>query len=407
MGLMIPDYNTENIADIRESLRRETKLGEYLGAQSGLAFERTTSNVIIDEFSIAAEERKKYGAAAVAEPKDTSDYFLYPMGQEEEQKAVPRLTKEEYENSEWFRKGVEWNENMTDVRAAYIAKEYDDREYRKHLVENSPSGLRSVLGFGASMLGGLPDPINLIPFGAGTASIGKTVGRTFLETAAAGAAGAAVTDIVALPYLESQGEDIGFSDWAMDIIGAGILGGGLGVGGKKLGEAVTNFRKRGNYKDRQLAGNALEDAVLSVVEGKPVDVSKIYEGKAHKLNAIIPEDAIEGKVDFRTAPEESNAILSHRQEVNNTITEIQTRRKDIEAGKVFDSEEAVVDDIARAIDIDNEEPILVLREVTDEKGNVSTKEVDIREEINKEVESELSSEMKAYETAVNCLKNII
>lgn len=103
------------------------------------------------------------------------------------------------------------------------------------------------------MLGGLPDPVNLIPFGGGLAAAGKTANaglRTALLAGARagaveGAAGALATDAIVFPSLSARGEDLGFSDLSLDAAMGAALGGLLGAAGAGLHRYLSG-RRRGN-----------------------------------------------------------------------------------------------------------------------------------------------------------------
>lgn len=65
---------------------------------------------------------------------------------------------------------------MTPVRAGIYAEEYDKRRERTSIMERGGGGARSILGFGAGIVGSLPDPVNFIPFG-GAVRGGSTIAR--------------------------------------------------------------------------------------------------------------------------------------------------------------------------------------------------------------------------------------
>ena len=75
------------------------------------------------------------------------------------------LLKEDWENSQMKRSGLEWFEGMTINQARVLAENYDRNEYYSRLTQNvelfSGSGATMVSGL---ILGSIPDPLNFMPF---------------------------------------------------------------------------------------------------------------------------------------------------------------------------------------------------------------------------------------------------
>jgi len=170
--------------------------------------------------------------------------YLLDFGGGEEGATLPErfaesvMTKAEWEQSPEFRPGIEVGEGTTRARARIMAANFDDMQARKEVIANRPEGaLATALGFGAAIIGSIPDPINAIPFGT-VVKGGKalhTIGRAALE----GAAGNLAVSAVTRPYWEEQGEESEWQDYGMDaILGAGV-GALFGVGGA----AVRAMRK--------------------------------------------------------------------------------------------------------------------------------------------------------------------
>jgi len=215
-------------------------LGQYLVTQAQEAFRQTTTGVLIDQ------TKQRF-----------SDLLDFGGGEEgatlPERFAESVMTKAEWEQSPEFRPGIEVGEGTTRARARIMAANFDDMQARKEVIANRPEGaLATALGFGAAIIGSIPDPINAIPFGT-VVKGGKalhTIGRAALE----GAAGNLAVSAVTRPYWEEQGEESEWQDYGMDaILGAGV-GALFGVGGA----AVRAMRKTSTAADRATIARGVE-----------------------------------------------------------------------------------------------------------------------------------------------------
>lgn len=280
------------------------------------------------------------------------------------------ISKEEFE-AKYARPGIDYQDDMSLAKARIYAEEWDARAYRQQIIDSSKPGFAgSVAGFGAMLLGNLPDPVNLIPFGGGLVKGGKVVSRVgkgatklfvgedllaagskgaLLETgaresvkaafkptaksiismgAAEGAMGAAAADAIALPYLAERGEDVGLADALLDVAFGAIIGGALHYGGYKLGEKIDkNF---GHAESRTIKGvrgiTTIEDkkivlaahdlSVQDFIEKGQVDVGAVLENTStiHNLDynklilALEKEDYVD--VNFGTLRQDYKEALN-------------------------------------------------------------------------------------------------
>lgn len=257
---------------------REIGLGEFLQAQAGDAFnEGTTTGVISNELRINDAEEQ-----ARSERPSFSD------------RKLPVLSKEQYEESKHYRKGIKWDEGLTEAAAQSKAMTLDKSLYRKSIMARGGNGpVRTTLGFGAALVGSLPDPINLIPFGGAATKVG-TVGKAALKlgskeiakkgirttaqkvTASVvdGALGNLAASAVTRPYWEDQGVASTWHDYVMDVTMGAIMGGGMGYMGAKVGDYVGS-RKEISLKDKDAMGRGLEKATMDIEDGKVVDLSEV------------------------------------------------------------------------------------------------------------------------------------
>jgi hypothetical protein len=214
--------------------------GAFMGANVAEAFSRTDTDAVLTEGRVLSAESDAYGNQApgyrerLEEGESGFDDFFRRTGNE------PVFIAEEdwNEKHRLFRKGVEWREGMTEERARIYAEDFDEREWRKELMERGnkrfgfPGG--TLPGFFAGMLGGLPDPVNLIPFGGGLVR-GKSVAASAARGAVEGAFGNVVVDALVAADLKSRGEELTFADYALDAVFGAALGGAFGGLGGWLG----------------------------------------------------------------------------------------------------------------------------------------------------------------------------
>ena len=75
------------------------------------------------------------------------------------------MVEEEWRKSEHYRPGLEYKAGITDESAKLLAERYDDNENTQWLMERS--GVLGWFGYiGGTVMGAVPDPVNLVPFGA-------------------------------------------------------------------------------------------------------------------------------------------------------------------------------------------------------------------------------------------------
>ncbi|MDR1776529.1 MAG: hypothetical protein LBR31_01705 [Desulfovibrio sp.] len=267
--------------------------GGYMGASASEAFTRTSTDALLTESRVLAAEEKAYGqnAPGFQERMETgeagfSDFFTRPTG-----KAPVYISKEDWnESNPFFRKGVEWREGMTEERARIYAEGFDESEDRKKLLgvgqEQYGFARGTLPGFFAGMLGSLPDPVNLIPFGGGLAR-----GKGFLAGARAGALeGAAVNvvvDALVMKDLQSRGEELGFADVALDLAFGAALGGFLGGAGGWLSARRAN--RTDHFADASKAAfDAVPDGFFDVFQDSSANWTTPWERTAAAADEARP-----------------------------------------------------------------------------------------------------------------------
>ncbi|MDL2267177.1 hypothetical protein LJC46_04220 [Desulfovibrio sp. OttesenSCG-928-G15] len=204
--------------------------GEYLSAAAGQAFDRTFGVRVYEEADIWWQEQNAPGLA----------YYK---------------DEDEYKNSEHYRKEIPYEEGMSNVRARMLAEDYDERRQRERIIaqgdENGPWWY-GMAGFGAGLVGSLPDPINLIPFGGGAVTGTKLAGMTTKQVLASsaktgiieGAAGNLVSSGFAAWDLNRKGENLTTQDVLVDTM-FGAVAGPLFHGG---GAFLSRAKARGGMR---------------------------------------------------------------------------------------------------------------------------------------------------------------
>lgn len=223
---------------------------EYLGAHVAQGFERTSTGRVLEETDIMEAERRE---GTADEEYRLNEQMLLAQGVMPEDVGMTHsraMSKESWEASPYYRKGMEYRPDMTETRARIMAENYDQRRYRDQVVAAGDASyglLTRGLGFGAMLIGSLPDPINFVSLAGGAAkaqaairSAAKAGAGTAAKAGALagmkagaveGAVGNAVVDAMVLPDLASRGEDVGFADLMLDTVFGAIIGAGLGSAG--------------------------------------------------------------------------------------------------------------------------------------------------------------------------------
>ncbi len=283
-----PELERETPRDaLADAALYEPGLGEYLGAKLGRGLDYTLPRMQGDELRADKAEREAYGEVYNPETgwdlRPEARFLTDPLRSRGEREAQGPLYPErvlpeaDWKRSEWYRPGVEYTGKMTPVRAQILAEEYDRRRERERIIERSPTGLRDLLGFGAELLGNLPDPVNLLPLGV--AGKGTTLAARMGWSALEGLAGTAVSDALILPDLARRGEDVGWEDAANDILFGALLGGAMGGLGHtlELRKARRQARQQATMPERGTAAQAMEKALDDLAEGRPVDVRPVLD----------------------------------------------------------------------------------------------------------------------------------
>lgn len=224
-------------ADLAEGAGKfETPFGEYLGARIASGWQ-ATSQMIAGRFLAREGEQldmgvpSEMGAPGEAFRADPADIRAQPGLAPSGQRLMP---EEEWKASPHYRPDLDFDPRMTETRAKALAEQRDAQRYRQWLIGQGDTGtFRSVVGFGAELLGSIPDPVNFIPFAgpawrtAAAARYG-TVGGRALIGAAEGVLGQALIEPFQVADRVTLGEDVKFADVLFDLALGAAAGGAIG-----------------------------------------------------------------------------------------------------------------------------------------------------------------------------------
>lgn len=180
------------------------------------------------------------------------------------------VSKPEWQQSEHYRPGIIYSKDMTPHKAQALAEMFDEREYRKLLMQRSPGGFwRGAANLTAGLAATALDPVNFIPvFGpaarAGAmARMGPVLGRAVMSGAEAIVTTAAVSPLVAMQQQEA-GDQEAWDTVVWDLSLSGAVGGLFGAG--------AGLWARGKARHSQ----ALAKAVSDLSSGGDVDVAPVF-----------------------------------------------------------------------------------------------------------------------------------
>ena len=263
--------------------------GEWLSAQVSAGFDRTTSARLMEAADIARAEADagesdaawmlRRAAAGMGDEmgEALSAALDFSGAKDAGAPHAHALTEKEWKASSWYMKEIPFRPDMTPTRARIMAENFDERRRRERLIAAGSKTYDGwgdrALGFGAALLGSLPDPVNFIPLGGGltaartAGSLGKAVLAGARAGAVEGAAATALVDAVVLPDLASRGEDVGFADLALDVLAGGVLGSVFGAGGGAL--ARRSAMRRGTEAVPGTAAKGTPEAEAKGAEALP------------------------------------------------------------------------------------------------------------------------------------------
>ncbi|WP_288229711.1 hypothetical protein [uncultured Desulfovibrio sp.] len=251
--------------------------GDYLGEHTAKAFDEILPGRVLEENAILEAEKSEgtYDPDYLPQQEARDMFGTFPDTPKVRHSHA--MSEEDWKASPFYRKEIEYRPDMTRTRARIMAENFDERRYRDALIANGDEvygPVMKALSFGATLLGSLPDPVNVLPLGGGMRAA-SLAGKTGLKAAVKagakagvveGAAGAALSDAIVFPDLRARGEDLGFLDFLLDTAFGATLGGGLGalgggihgyLGNRRI-EAQDRLARRARLRHEELLREADE-----------------------------------------------------------------------------------------------------------------------------------------------------
>ena len=214
-----------------------------------------------------------------------------------------RLSTDEYRDSQYYREGIEVDENgITEGLAKLFAERHDRRANFRFTLNRSRGGFGlGAAQFGTMLAGSVLDPLNIasafIPavgqarMATMAARFGKS-GSRLMAGAIDGAVGAVAIEpfVIGQAYLE-QDADYGLMDSFLNVTFGSILGGGLHVGFGKISDRIEKSA---------VSQEALARAVAQAVTDQPITAGRLVEQQEAALDADIIAKANERLAKDRT-----------------------------------------------------------------------------------------------------------
>lgn len=260
---------------IEQGLKEDASLGDYTGAQftegvlSSFGLGTVLREAQLPEATPSAPKTVTPWGADIVHSLETDGEF------KARREALNPLTEDEWKNSRFFRKDIQYDARMNEPRAEALAEMYDRSQYRKSLHRSDLGG--KALGFAASFAGQALDPVNYIPMtgpAMRAAAIGRfgTVGGRMAVSSADAVLNTAAASLLTREARHSFGDDVGWAATVGEIGMAALIGGAFG--GVAGGMAKWREHRALQSLERQTQANeAINDAVDGVLHDEGVKLS--------------------------------------------------------------------------------------------------------------------------------------
>lgn len=254
---------------------RVTPLDEFLGARLRRSFDLTTTGAALDDLEVGSP-------SALMDLTGISINLADDAG---------GLSEDDWRTGPHYREGLDYEPGMTEGSAAARAEIFDERRLQDALIAGRDGGVGSfLLGLGADLAGGVPDPFNFVPFVgparrlALVARLGRVGGG-----AAVGSINAVLGTAATLPYVIPRanyyGDDLGWQDAAYMLGLAAVIGGT--IGGGTAGVSALRERLRGvslNPATVRSAFTPVADAVRAITRNQePPDIRPARRETLHGI----------------------------------------------------------------------------------------------------------------------------
>jgi len=149
----------------------------------------------------------------------------------DETKPQQPLTEEQWNESPYVRQGLNWHEGITGIQAKVLSERHDRDTFYAQYTQNV--GAFNPARIGGLIIGGIPDPINYIPY-VGILSKVSRVAKALDKMPVLGMAANSMVsqtafETVKWSSISEMGGDIDWRAALLDVAIAGLIGSGAGL----------------------------------------------------------------------------------------------------------------------------------------------------------------------------------
>jgi len=149
----------------------------------------------------------------------------------DESNAQNPLTEEEYNQSPYARKELGWHEGITKIQAKVLSERHDREMFYGRYTQNV--GAFNPVRIAGLIIGGIPDPINYIPYVGILSKVSRTARLLHKMPVLAMAANSMLSqtafETAKYTAIAQMGGDINYRAAIMDVAIAGLIGSGAGL----------------------------------------------------------------------------------------------------------------------------------------------------------------------------------
>ena len=244
--MILPKYEYEYNGGLYQNMLVNEAIGNYVPTSMGV-FKKSASYAFNDNSFLHIK-----------------DYIRSLQASEDQN----RLTQEEYKESEYYRKENYWKDGLTEKQAQILAERTDRENFYSSYMKNS--SMLNPAAITGMIIGGLPDPVNYIPFLGWSGRVAKTANLVrrmpALRMSANAMIGQTAFETVKQTTAHKLGGDIHWKAAVIDVALAGVIGGGIGFLGGLGSKSGLAKKIQDSPKDNDLAV-----AGIHISNNKPVE----------------------------------------------------------------------------------------------------------------------------------------
>jgi hypothetical protein len=228
---------------------------------------------------------------------------------------LPRLDKEQWQTSKFYRKGMKYEPDITEARLQVYSDWYDAKAKRQDIIERRDAGfIEGTGGFLAGIAGAAVDPVNLISFAvAPEAKLAVKVGTAAVENIAA----ELVTQLTTMDIRSEAGIAPTIEERLLNVAFAGIIGSAFGAGAHVFHTRALARAERKGISPARAAKSERVPVLVKDAEGQPTSV-KIEESRPTVNNLTektISDLTVRQKADILARLDEGMTLLARGPDV--------------------------------------------------------------------------------------------